>query len=232
MGPVDAILVASDLLVRTAVTERYSTSGLAMAGPRSAVLTVTDVRYNKLDTESATALAAIAKEKGISLCGIKPDQTTADFRPSQNGGNFMQPADAILLTADLEVNEALTSLNLQENDLGVDGGKAIAEALKLNKALTILNLFGNEIGSKGAVAIAKALEVNKVLRSIDLSLNQLCGLNKYGQGTYDPSGIQALAAALSSGSAVLKKLNLTYNYLGEAEQTVRDAAHSGLELKL
>ena len=33
-------------------------------------------------------------------------------------------------------------------------------------------------------------------------------------------------------NAVLKKLNLKFNNLGEAEQTVQDAAHSGLELLL
>ncbi len=54
--PADAILVANDLSV-------------------SASLTVTDLRYNQLDTESATMLATIAKEKQISLCGITPDQT-------------------------------------------------------------------------------------------------------------------------------------------------------------
>jgi len=50
-----------------------------------------------------------------------------------------------------------------------------------------------------------------VLTSIDLSQNQLCGIDRFGKGTYDPSGIQALAAAIGSGSAVLKKIVLSHN---------------------
>ena len=67
------------------------------------------------------------------------------------------------------------------------------------------SLAGNAIGSSGAAAIAEALKANSVLTSLNLADNALCEV-KYGQGTYDPSGIQALAAALSSGSAVLTTL--------------------------
>ena len=71
-------------------------------------LTVTDMRYNNLDTESATMLANIAKEKSISLCGIAPGQTEADFMPSKNNYKLMKSADVILLTADLAVIPSLT----------------------------------------------------------------------------------------------------------------------------
>ena len=41
-------------------------------------LTVTNLLMgNKLDEESAKILAEVAKQKGISLCGIRRDQTTA-----------------------------------------------------------------------------------------------------------------------------------------------------------
>ena len=62
----------------------------------SAELTVVNVLNNELNVESASMLAEVAKQKGISLCGIKPDQTTADF--SVQG---LKPADAILLASDL-----------------------------------------------------------------------------------------------------------------------------------
>ena len=73
-------------------------------------LTVTDMRYNNLDTESATMLAEVAKEKGISLCGITPDQTEANLQGGLYGMKQMRPADAILLTADLAVRASLTSV--------------------------------------------------------------------------------------------------------------------------
>jgi hypothetical protein len=59
-------------------------------------LTVIDLLYNKLDKESAKMLAEVAKQKGISLCGIRPDQTIADVS-EQN----LRPPDAILLASDL-----------------------------------------------------------------------------------------------------------------------------------
>ena len=62
-----------------------------------------------LDTETATMLASVAKEKGISLCGIKPEQTEADFAPSKNNYKQMKPDDAILLTADLGVRDGVSS---------------------------------------------------------------------------------------------------------------------------
>ena len=90
-------------------------------------------------------LAEVAKQKGISLCGIQRDQTTAVF--SQQG---LKPPDAILLASDLSqagVTGSLTSLNLSSNQLcGLDycgrgtytaeGITAVADALRVNGALT------------------------------------------------------------------------------------------------
>ena len=59
-------------------------------------LTVTNLLKNGLDAESAKMLAEVAKQKGISLCGIQRDQTTADFSDKN-----LQPPDAILLASDL-----------------------------------------------------------------------------------------------------------------------------------
>ena len=54
-------------------------------------LTVTNLLKNQLDAESAKMLAEVAKQKGISLCGIQRDQTAADFSDKN-----LQPPDAIL----------------------------------------------------------------------------------------------------------------------------------------
>ena len=73
-------------------------------------ITVVDLRYNSLDTESATMLATIAKEKHISLCGITPQQTEADFSLKKTGFR-MEATDAMHLTADLTVRASLTSVH-------------------------------------------------------------------------------------------------------------------------
>ena len=91
-------------------------------------ITVVDLRYNNLDTKSATMLATIAKEKKISLCGITPTQSASvrwfathglirtrvllDFVPKHYfDGPFMGPGDAILLTADLAVMASVCALS-------------------------------------------------------------------------------------------------------------------------
>ena len=71
-------------------------------------LTVTNLLGNQLDMKSAKMLAEVAKQKGISLCGIQRDQTTADL-----SGHALQPPDAILLASDLSqavVTGALTEI--------------------------------------------------------------------------------------------------------------------------
>ena len=92
-------------------------------------------------------LAEVAKQKGISLCGIRRDQTIADFSSQE-----LEPPDAILLASDLSqavVTVALTTLNLSSNFIGghwdrskrqmvstPEGPKPIADALLVNGALT------------------------------------------------------------------------------------------------
>ena len=79
IGPAGVKLIAEAL--RTSVT---------------GALMVTNLLGNKLDAESAKMLAEVAKQKGISLCGIQRDQTTADF-----SNKYLKPPDAILLESDL-----------------------------------------------------------------------------------------------------------------------------------
>ena len=59
-----------------------------------------------------------------TLCGIKPDQKEADF-----SGQYLKAADAVLLVYDIKVNTPLTDLNINYNEIGVEGAKAIAAAL-------------------------------------------------------------------------------------------------------
>jgi NLR family CARD domain-containing protein 3 len=72
--------------------------GMVVAGliPVMGGLTVANLLRNQLDAESAKMLAEVAKQKGISLCGIRRDQTTADFSRED-----LKPPDAILLASDL-----------------------------------------------------------------------------------------------------------------------------------
>ena len=131
----------------------------------------------------------------------------------------------------LRVNSVLTDLNLEENKIGVEGGKAIAEALHVNGVLTSLNLRFNQLGDEGAEAIGDALKVNSVLTSIDVGYTMLneeaalgivraarqqdkmktLGLAGCGIGA---SGAQEIAEYVRV-SSVLTSLDLRVNYLGD-----------------
>ena len=141
---VDVSALCNDLGQGTYTTEGIT--AIADALRVNGSLTVTNLLKNELDAESAKMLAEVAKQKGISLCGIRRDQTTADFSKQS-----FKPPDAILLASDLSqdiVTGGLTTIDLSENQLcGVDilgrghhytteGITAIADALRVNGALT------------------------------------------------------------------------------------------------
>jgi|EP00900_Chrysochromulina_parva_P003819 hypothetical protein len=177
-------------------------------------------------------LAEVAKQKGISLCSILRDQTTANFS-NQN----LKPPDAILLASDLShavVTGVLTALDLSFNDLKDEGVSAVCEAIKSNKEtkLASLNVKKNGICSIGAIAIAAMVAVTGGLTSLNLSYNQLCGLDDHGRGTHTAVGITAIADALRVNGG-LTALNLSSNrLLDEGVSAVCEAIQSNKETKL
>jgi hypothetical protein len=150
-------------------------------------LTVTNLLGNKLDEESAKILAEVAKQKGISLCGIRRDQTTADFY--RQG---LDPPDAILLASDLStvVTGALTSVYVgwKKNITG-DAAQELASMVLSKPTLEIfcnipikklradslseLDLSGRGVGVPGALVLAKLLPVTGGLTKLSLAHNSL-----------------------------------------------------------
>ena len=85
------------------------------------------------------------------------------------------------------------------------------------------SLSHNHLGAKGAAALAPALAANGSLTSLDLAQNQLCGLDKYGDGTYTAEGITAFADAMRVNGG-LTALDLSNNHLNEEGKTsIRNA---------
>jgi len=214
LGPGDAILLATDLVTGGLTSLNlssnqlcglndfgigtYTAEGITAIADTLRVngsLTVTNLLGNKLDVKSAKMLAEVAKQKGISLCGIRRDQTTADF--SSQGLN---PPDASLLASDLSqvvVTGGLTALNFSSNRLEDEGVSAVCEAIQNSKEtkLASLNFRNTSIGPVGANDVAAMVAVTGGLTSLDLSNNALCGVNVFG-GTYTVKGITAIADAL------------------------------------
>ena len=143
IGPAGVKLIAEAL--RTCVT---------------GALTVANLLRNELDAESANMLVQVSKQKGFSLCGIRRDQTTANFS-NQN----LELPDAILLASDLSqavVTGALTSINLRGKELGDEGWGAIFAAVCGNKDSKIVSMDASweNIGPAGVKLIAEALRTS------------------------------------------------------------------------
>ena len=190
-------------------------------------------------------VAAVACAGSGVICGIPVEQMREDAMTELDLCKKGLRGAAVMLVAYLiPAMPALTSLDLRFNDIGAEGAKAIADALSSGRSgLTSLNLEDNNIGAEGAKTIANALQSGKaVLSSLNLADNALCGIEAYGQGTYDASGIQALASALA-GNAVLTALDLSNNkltngrYVKQSKLSVHNKVgdmvkHEGLELQI
>ena len=92
-------------------------------------------------------------------------------------------------------------------------GIVLARLVELNTALTALDVRKNSFGVRCAAAFARCLERDcSALRTLHLSANPLCGV-RHECGTYDPSGMLALATALTLNTT-LRTLNLASTRLG------------------
>ena len=155
----------------------------------------------------------------------------------------------IALAENLKGNSVLTTLNLapflmDSSRIGLEGGRAIADALEVNLVLSKLTMEGlaelsipqlrgtepvealdlsrTGLGVASGIVIAKLLEGNTVLQELNLSHNELCGVTqpglpswRYQEGaTYDPTCITALAEVLR-GKSALTSLDVGHNLLEE-----------------
>ncbi|CAF3407049.1 unnamed protein product [Rotaria socialis] len=104
----------------------------------------------------------------------------------------------------LQVNQTLTLLGLDTNQIGDSGAQYLGEALKTNKSLTLLQLQTNQIGDSGAQYLADALKVNKTLNILYLRENQI-----------GDTGAQHLGNALKTNQS-LQNLQLQNNKIGDS----------------
>ncbi|KAK3260637.1 hypothetical protein CYMTET_30412 [Cymbomonas tetramitiformis] len=202
-------------------------------------LKVLSLELNDIGPEGARALAVALTPNEEGVFNTSLNTLALEYN---NIGPEGAKALAVALTPNAEgvFNTSLNTLELADNQLcGLDyrgrgtydasGIKALADALVFNTSLNTLDLSDNQIGAEGAKALAVALAPNAEgvfngsLNTLNLADNQLCGLDKYGDGTYDASGIKALAEALVFNTS-LNTLNLRDNDLGdEGEAVVQEA---------
>merc|ERR1719387_1641833 len=133
------MLLAADLKVNAVLTSlnlsRNSIgaeggAALAEALKVNAVLTSLNLLGNNFGMDAAAELVEVFQQHKTlkSLCGLKPDQTEADF-----SSKSLEPSDVMLIAADLKVNAVLTSVNLLGNNIGMDAVAELFEILQQHK---------------------------------------------------------------------------------------------------
>ena len=118
--------------------------------------------------------------------------------------------------------------------LNLDGFALPIKQLKGTESVDKLNFSGKRLGVASAIVIAKCIEVNGALTDLNLAAKDLCGLDRWGDGTYTAEGINAIADALRVNGA-LTSLDLRLNSLGDASKVLlRDAVKrkSGFKLQV
>ena len=141
LGPVNAILIASDLRVNT-------------------LLTSVNLSNNKWGVDG-TKFICDALKGNTTLKHL--DLSGGYYNPNIGG------AAGAKLVADLLGASSLASITLMANDIGPTGAKALAPAFCSNTLLTSVNLSDNNLGEEGTKIICDALKGNTALKHLDLS---------------------------------------------------------------
>ncbi len=128
--------------------------------------------------------------------------------------NALGPSSAAAIATFLKSDAcSLQRLSLEGNRLKDAGAVSLASGLALNQSLEQLSCCYCRIRPKGLSALAAALQSpTSALEALDVSQNEVCGLNKYGEGWFSASGMISLAQALAN-NAGLTELNLSHNAL-------------------
>lgn len=169
LGNLSAELCAQLLLGANSSLRRLVLSGnkisnggaeaLAVALHTNTSLQVLDLSTNWIGTSGQHALGK-ALETNLSL-------TSLDL-------SYNQIRSVHALAAALGLGKsALRVLNLSKNQLGVQDGWELGEALRRNCSLVVLKLAGNQMRDLGARDLSNALGSNATLQVLDLGCNRI-----------------------------------------------------------
>ena len=98
---------------------------------------------------------------------------------------------ALILAALIKDNTSVQQLHAQNNGLGPEGAKYFGSMLEHNNTLTLLDVSGNQMKAKGAAALAGGLKANTGVQQLNASSNSL-----------GPEGAMALAASIAENSTI------------------------------
>jgi len=221
-GDVDTLLRMTSIDFARQNLGSHDAVGLCGALVLNTSLTNVNLLYNGFSVSEASTLADIARwrEPPLSLCGIGYRTSEAKFV----GNLKLGLSDAVLLSADLRTRPSLAKLVIDENPLGVEGGKVLCDTLAAttNAPLRHLSMANTGLGPDGATAVREML-LNRTSNLAELNI----AFNRIGA-----SGAKAIANALGSNST-LTALNLHYNALEDAgAESILRALQSNRKSKL
>ena len=146
-----------------------------------------DISQNDLCADGSKAIAASLKDNQI----MTELNIAGNWMAKKNPWYTADPdmAGVIAIGNAIPTMEALTSLNILNNNLLADGGKALAEALKGNNVIQELNISSNNLGydsdMSAVIAMSDAIPTMGALASLNLASNRI-----------GAEGAQHIAAAL------------------------------------
>ena len=104
----------------------------------------------------------------------------------------------------LQRNTTLGRLNLRDNKISINGISYLMAALTTNTTLVSLGLSSNKIGDEGIALLVDMMLKNPALQELELRYNKITS-----------QGARKLAELLQTNNTRVKKLDLSYNDLGD-----------------
>lgn len=134
--------------------------------------------------------------------------------------NILRDDGARIIGRWVDRNELIQTVDLQNNEIGTEGGLALAYCLTHNTSLRTLNLRLNLVKDGGARAFARALALNSTLVELNLACNGITC-----------AAANALGDLLENNST-LKKLDLSGNVLDQVGSRTTVSIHFPWQHKL
>ncbi|CAI5746505.1 unnamed protein product [Peronospora destructor] len=193
-------------------------------------------KLEKLDLSDNTFKAQGAKAIAAAVTGM-PNLMEINFRDAAlEDDGVMAIADALRESG---AAKTLTVLDVSGNDLTAESMPALGQMLRVSGALHVLQIEENEIGSKGAKALAKALKVGSpVLEKVVANLNEIGAsgalalvtsvLDKKMFAKLNIDGNQISAEGVARIESLLKSKNMG-DVLGSLEDNDGDEEDDGDE---
>jgi hypothetical protein len=197
LGPAGAQILAAFMSTKL-FQDKGSLSKLDISGNR-----ICGLDKDGHGTYDTSGFAALAKSIG-------------NLKELSISSNFLRAEGARILVPALEANGSLSSLTFCGGvPMHMDGSGWIQGGpVTINTTVTEADFSGKNLGSAGAQILVafmtrKFFQDKGSLSKLDISGTQICGLDERGNGTYDASGLAALAKSIGN----LKELSISSNCL-------------------